>query len=639
MDPGTLEIDGNFTVNGNLHIDGELTDAVVNSNIFLVGSETNPQNTLSGTGSITFSATGLIQITNGSKQIPSGSSLTVTGPASGLLTLGVGVTLTNLGSITINGNVTGQASSTWVNGANSSLTIDGTLLSLGSLSASATDNTITFTDSDNFTIKQPTDSYYNITFAGSGMASLGANLTVSGDLNLQSGTLAATPTNYRIILAGDWNNTGGTFSEQQGTLQFNGTGDQLIINTAGEETFHFVEVGKTSGTLTIQDGTTMRISGVSAGPGPGIMTFNDGIVNTSATGLLIFNAGSSATGASADSFVDGPVRKVGDTAFEFPIGDGSIWAPLSLSDFQSSSATDEVTVEYFDTAPPAGGLGTLNNVSDVEYWDVNVTAANLGAGFSVDLTFFWKNIARSNINDADDLTIAHLTGGTWNDIGKLAPPTLGTEGSVTADNVTSFSPFTFGSNDADANPLPVDLLTFEANLVEDQADLTWSTASEINNDFFLVQRSEDGTEWETLGEVDGNGTVNEIINYDFKDARPLFGKSFYRLKQVDFDGQFEYSPVVSINNPFTGQAMKVMVFPNPTSAENINLRVLTGNQENKISVQLIDALGHRFIDEKMSPETFNQDLILRPEEGLAKGVYFLMVTQHDDVVKQRLIVD
>ncbi len=637
---GTLEIDGNFTVNGNLQVDGALTDALASSSITLSGSETSPQNTLSGTGSITFSATGIIQITNESKQIPSGSSLTITGPTiGGLLTLGASITVTNLGSTTVNGNISGQASSTWINGANSSLTIDGTLLSTGSLSAGATGNTVSFTGSDNFTIKQPTDSYNDITFAGTGIASLGANLTVDGDLNLQSGTLAATPSNFRIILRGDWNNTGGTFNEQQGTLQIDGTGDQLIINTAGEETFHFVEVNKASGTLTVQNGTTMRIAGATGGPAPGhgVMTFTNGIVNTSATGLLIFNDGSSTTGATAASFVDGPVRKVGNTAFEFPIGDGSIWAPLSLSDFQGAAVTDEVTVEYFDqpfSNTTSFGASGLNNVSLVEYWDVSATG-----GFTVDLTFFWKDINRSSIDDANDLRIAHWNGTSWDDLGKLAVPTLGTEGSVTADNVGSFSPFTFGSSSSSSNPLPVDLLSFEANLVEDQTELTWSTASEINNDFFLVQRSEDGTEWETLGEVDGNGTVNEIINYGFRDTRPLFGKSFYRLKQVDFDGQFEYSPVVSVNNPFTGQAMRVMVYPNPTSAENINLRVLTGNQENKISIQLIDALGHRFIDEKMSPETFSQDVIVRPNEGLSKGVYFLMVSQNNNVVKQRLIVD
>ncbi|MDN5211175.1 T9SS type A sorting domain-containing protein [Fulvivirgaceae bacterium BMA12] len=632
----TLQIDGNMTVSGNLVLDGLLTNVSTNRTLIMSGTDTSPLNSISGTGDVTFIGSGgAISMSNEDKQILAGTDLTLSDCD---IVLVSSIAITNLGSIATDGVILG-GSATWTNGVNSSLSFapNALLPFTGNLSASAADNTVIYTGSDNFTIIQPTDSYFNITFAGTGTASLGANLTVGGDLNLQSGTLATTTSNFRINLEGDWNNTGGTFTEQQGTLDFNGTGDQLVINTSGEETFHFVEVDKASGTLTVQNGTNMRISGVNLGPGPGIMTFTSGIVNTSATGLLIFNDGSSTTGASATSFVDGPVRKVGNTAFEFPIGDGSIWAPLSVSDFQGAAATEEVTVEYFDqpfSNTTSFGASGLNNVSLVEYWDVSAAG-----GFTVDLTFFWKDIDRSSIDDANDLRIAHWNGASWDDLGKLAVPTLGTEGNVTADNVGSFSPFTFGSSSSSSNPLPVELLSFEANLVENQTELTWSTASEINNDFFLVQRSEDGTEWETLGEVDGNGTVNEIINYGFWDTRPLFGKSFYRLKQVDFDGQFEYSPVVSVNNPFTGNAMRVMVYPNPTSAENINLRVLTGNQENKISIQLIDALGHRFIDEKMSPDAFNEDLIIRANEGLSKGVYFLMVTQNNSVVKQRLIVD
>ena len=74
-------------------------------------------------------------------------------------------------------------------------------------------------------------------------------------------------------------------------------------------------------------------------------------------------------------------------------------------------------------------------------------------------------------------------------------------------------------------------------------DLTWATASEINNDYFLVQHSSDGIRFDDLGTVVGAGTTTQSHSYDWMHDHPSAGVNYYRLKQVDFDGQFEYSPI------------------------------------------------------------------------------------------------
>jgi len=94
--------------------------------------------------------------------------------------------------------------------------------------------------------------------------------------------------------------------------------------------------------------------------------------------------------------------------------------------------------------------------------------------------------------------------------------------------------------------LPVELISFEARKNKEQVSLTWATASEINNSRFEIERSTDGKEFINIGEVKGFGTSNSIIEYAFEDERPLVGTSFYRLKQVDYDGTFEYSNVRSV---------------------------------------------------------------------------------------------
>lgn len=94
--------------------------------------------------------------------------------------------------------------------------------------------------------------------------------------------------------------------------------------------------------------------------------------------------------------------------------------------------------------------------------------------------------------------------------------------------------------------LPVEFTSFTAEAWKGEAILRWETASETQNSHFEVQRSLDGQDWESLGQVEGAGYSAEPLSYRFTDAKPLGGTSFYRLKQVDFDGSFEYSDMVSI---------------------------------------------------------------------------------------------
>ena len=114
---------------------------------------------------------------------------------------------------------------------------------------------------------------------------------------------------------------------------------------------------------------------------------------------------------------------------------------------------------------------------------------------------------------------------------------------------------------------PVELLTFEAKAVDGgQSLLTWTTASELNNKGFKVQRINDdpnSANWEELGFVDGMGTTDELTDYAFIDPNPRPGENLYRLQQVDFNGDFEYSEVRTV---WFDQGVGVNVYPNPTSS-------------------------------------------------------------------------
>jgi hypothetical protein len=102
-------------------------------------------------------------------------------------------------------------------------------------------------------------------------------------------------------------------------------------------------------------------------------------------------------------------------------------------------------------------------------------------------------------------------------------------------------------SDGPISGLPIELLDFTAKVFSQCVSLTWLTAAEINNDFFTIERSRNGVNWEILTFVQGAGNSNQVLTYTWEDDQPLNGISYYRLKQTDFDGQFEYFVPVAVN--------------------------------------------------------------------------------------------
>lgn len=111
--------------------------------------------------------------------------------------------------------------------------------------------------------------------------------------------------------------------------------------------------------------------------------------------------------------------------------------------------------------------------------------------------------------------------------------------------------------------LPVELTHFSCKPNIDYVKLSWITVSEVNNDFFEIQRSKDGVHFENIGTIKGAGNSNMELHYTYEDQSPLSGISYYRLRQVDFDGAYEYSDIRSVTFNSIDSASKV--FPNPSS--------------------------------------------------------------------------
>jgi hypothetical protein len=181
-----------------------------------------------------------------------------------------------------------------------------------------------------------------------------------------------------------------------------------------------------------------------------------------------------------------------------------------------------------------------------------------------------------------------------------------------ASNIITNQYYTIGTTNIIASPLPVELINFTGICTSNQTILNWSTATEINNDFFLIERSADGIAFESIAKVNGNGNSADLKYYNFTDNNPLNGMSYYRLKQTDFDGTSTYSGIITVNCD-EGDAEQILVYPNPVDRQ-LTI-VLTGFMNMK-SVEIINSCGQVVYRDKVqqqaniATETFTAGMYL-----------------------------
>lgn len=312
-------------------------------------------------------------------------------------------------------------------------------------------------------------------------------------------------------------------------------------------------------------------------------TFTNGIVNMGANHLT-FSDGVSSPSISDTSYIDGQVRKYGDDAFTFPVGDDGYAATIGIS--APAKVNDYFTAQYFHIDPNNAGYSTssldaaLNHVSLFEYWTLDRSANSTS---SASVTTSYATGKSGTIGDETAMHVSRWDGTQWDDHGPASGG--GSGGMVTSTSVSSFGQFTNASAN-NTNALPIELVSFSARLTnENSVKLDWQTATEINNSFFAIERWKNTSEWEEINRIPGAGNSSTMITYSTTDHNPYFGTSYYRLKQTDFDGAYSYSAVKAVVNAAT--TLDLVVFPNP--AKNY-ITLAAGEMELK-QLAIYDVLG------------------------------------------------
>jgi len=334
------------------------------------------------------------------------------------------------------------------------------------------------------------------------------------------------------------------------------------------------------------------------------------------------------------------------TTSSVPIGDESSyvytsnWSSVTLN--HSTCSGENLTIENMSGSPDGVHIYSVNTAPNITtgidglginnryfgVFKVNDAAATYKATYDYadnphvlndeHLLLFKRD------NNADNSWVdASATLDTLND--KLEATAQGTQ-------------FVLGTS---VSSLPIELLSFNARKEKNNIELFWTTSSELNNDYFTVERSDDLKSWEELFFVEGAGNSNSIINYSETDSKPLDGVSYYRLKQTDYDGMFSYSDIVSVNFSKEEYADNgyLKLYPNPIDNNDILKIELNNISSNVLSIVLTDIYGKIYLSKIVENATDGYELSIELGNQFSKGIYIITAITIDKKYYKKLVIN
>ncbi|HXB34032.1 MAG TPA: T9SS type A sorting domain-containing protein, partial [Puia sp.] len=431
-----------------------------------------------------------------------------------------------------------------------------------------------------------------------------------------------------------------TFGAGNGTATFSGSAAQTINVTPGTPVpiFTRATISNTGAGVTLGN-TNIDVSGNIA--------FSAGLLNTTASYMLVMLNGSTTAAGTAlsTSYVNGPMQyqksSAGATTLNFPIGTSADCRPASLTVNHANGTLYSYTATLYDA--DAQNLQwtlpvTVDHVSAVHYWVINRAdgsgtnqpTAGLSGNQQIQLFFGTNDYVSNGIT----LTVCKnvFTAPTnWVDIGGTGGPAYSggspLTGSITSTSAptafTSFSTFTLGDKFGGMNVLPITLLNFSAAPAGSQVDVQWTTATEVNNSYFTVERSQDGTNFDSIARVETlapGGNSATPLNYSAVDPHPFMGVSYYRLKTTDMTGNSTYSPIAPVDFM---KKQNFTIYPNPSKG-NLFVTGLDLNTTN-VETQWFDMSGKLLVQALVPVQGGSANLNV----NLNNGIYLLKLNFPD----------
>ena len=477
--------------------------------------------------------------------------------------------------------------------------------------------------------------------------------TIEGNINMSGGTFAM-GTGSQVVLKGDFIKTGGTFTGGSGVTNkftFGGTTLQTIsgnfTSAPPSNQFYRMELNNAAG-VSLNDNLHVSLQ----------LLLTNGKLFTEPTGLLHLSSNTTIVapnGGSNTSFVDGPMEwnlaasnSSAANDRTFPVGKDAIHRPLKLS---QRSLARIWTVQYFDTLvtlePQVETLIAedpiaVERISKLEYWKVN-SNSNDHTTARVGLSWGANSLVSASPGDYNKLVVLAYKTDTdvWESFGSntntFAFDIVAETGSFLGQNLMGFTEkfITLGSTD-NSNPLPVSFLYFAGATNGVEHKLSWATASETNNDYFQLERSLDGRFFQVIARIEGAGNSVTQNDYSYLDKVAPAGRVYYRLKQVDFDGAFDYAQeIVTLVKIEAQTSLDFVIYPNPTVQKEVRLMISDFRAEMAL-ISIADLSGKKlkqstvWIDEQGISDTFTCDF--------DPGIYVVSIVVNNHLRSKPLVI-
>ncbi|MCU0438360.1 MAG: T9SS type A sorting domain-containing protein [Raineya sp.] len=465
------------------------------------------------------------------------------------------------------------------------------------------------------------------------------------NIQIAVGATLTINTGFSLEVHGNYIQEGALVANTNSSVQIvhNATPVNTQIQVTGTGAFHNLNIDKTGNTVNLLTGIQVNNQ----------LTLNNGELNLNSNTLTINNSALTAIVRNNNAFIRSETNSatnnsricwnMGTTtgAFLFPFGvSSSEYIPVTFNKQTNTNANICISTRATltaDNTPWATGVTNVAGVSgatainDVvdRWWDITSTVNPLPAP-GANVTFNYRGSENTLANPrTDNLAVQHWNGTSWD-----APYTASSAGvisgvgSVTAQNIRDFSPFVISR---EIRPLPVQLLNFSAQAKNSVVLLSWIIAQNVNNEFYTVERSGNGVQFEKIGTIKSENRDN----YQWTDKKPLEGISYYRLKRQDDKGNIEYSQIEAVNF-LTTIKEGLSIIPNPSNGENV-LVILQTQVKEKGIINITDALGRNILQEMIDTDNNGRgDKQIRL--GLAKGIYIVQVITETKLYQDKIVV-
>ncbi|KAA5547400.1 T9SS type A sorting domain-containing protein [Adhaeribacter rhizoryzae] len=322
----------------------------------------------------------------------------------------------------------------------------------------------------------------------------------------------------------------------------------------------------------------------------------------------------------------------GTNEIEVKVGSTTGEVALTLDNDCGSKATASRNVELrtdCDTPPTcqAPTVTIEGPASICAFQDEPVTFTAKVTNTTSDITYNWEV--------PEDWFILSQTGPTLVvSVGFSSGPVIVTVTNRCNEATDAVSPLV-DENCTPLEPLPVELISFAGESTKEGILLTWSTASEKNNDYFELERSADGKTYAKIGQEKGKGTTNSRQMYTLRDNRASQGTYYYRLKQVDLDGTFTYSNVIAVKHGFGLGRANLVVAPNPVSSGQFTLRL--PEAATNAQLQILDLNGRLMATQNLEAGVTEASFSTQNLQ-LRAGNYIIKIIDGANVSHAKMIV-